>query len=93
MQGSKVGRGIHTRGSKAVVAIQDSHSRATGSPSMATGSLLGAAMDLPQVDAPPHIRSHFRPMSMNHTPLATVLPAQEGTDARLSLVLHDRRCD
>ena len=93
LQGSKVGRGIHTRGSKAMVAIPDSHSRATGSPSMATGSLLGAAMDLPQVYAPPHVRSHYRPMSVKPTPLASVLPAQGGTDASLSLVLHDSRYD
>ena len=99
MQGSKVGRGIHTRASKAMVAILDSHSRGMGSlsramrsPSMAMGSLLGAAMDLPQVDAPPHVRSH-RPMSVNNPPLATVLPAQGGTDASLPLVLHDSRYD
>ena len=100
MQGSKVGRGIHTRASKAMVAILDSHSRgmgslsrAMGSPSMAMGSLLGAAMDLPQVDAPPHVRSHLRPMSLNTPPLAAVLPAQAGANALLPPVQHDSRCD
>ena len=72
MQGSKVGRAIHTRASKAMVAILDSHSRATGSlsramgsHSMAMGSLLGAALDLPQVDAPSYVRSHLRSMIVN----------------------------
>ena len=73
MQGSKMGRDFHTRGSKAMVAILYSHSRATGSlsramgsPSMAMGSLHAAAMGLPQVDAPPHVRRQLNPMSMHN---------------------------